>query len=79
MEHTSAQKCSNVEKFLRALQVRQRDKKHPLTYADFEAIYKRFYRDKRSKIELVFARFCLTNQNNVLDVDNVRPLVTLLI
>lgn len=79
MEHVSTHKCSQVEKFLRGLQVRQREKRGPLTYSDFEGIYKRFYREKRSKIELVFARFCLTNQNNVLDVDNVRSLVVMLV
>jgi hypothetical protein len=30
-------------------------------------------------MELVFARLCLTNQSNMLDIENVRPVVELLV
>jgi|JI6StandDraft_1071083.scaffolds.fasta_scaffold10739_8 hypothetical protein len=79
VEYISNIKCSLVERFLRAVQVRQREKKSPVTYLEFEAIFKRFYKEKRSRIELIFARLCLCNQNNMLDCENVRPVVEMLL
>lgn len=79
MEYASNAKCLVVEKFLRAIQVRQREKKGPVTYIEFEAIFKRFWKEKRSRIELVFARLCLCNQNGMLDIENIRPVVELLL
>jgi hypothetical protein len=68
-----------VEKLLRTIQNKQRQEGCVLAYSDFEAIYRRFYRERRSRIEQVFAKLCMVNQHDMLDIDNVRPFVAIIL
>ena len=75
LEYVATLRCSVVEKLLRTVDSKQKQDGHVLCYTDFEAIYRRFYRERRAKVELIFARLCLANQHDMLDVENMSPVI----
>lgn len=75
LEYVATLRCAVVEKLLRTIDSKQKQDGCVLAYSDFEAIYRRFYRERRAKVELIFAKLCLANQHDPLDVENMSPVV----
>lgn len=48
--------------------MKQKEIGNVLGYHEFELIYKKFYKEKRSKIENIYSKICLVNQHDMMDI-----------
>ena len=76
LEFIAREKCTVLEKLLRAITMKQREIGDVLGYYEFEGIYRKFYKERRAKIEGVYSKICIINQHDMMDIENASPIIS---
>lgn len=50
-----------------------------LGYSEFETVYRKFYKERRAKIENIYTRMCVINQYDMMDIENAEPIIRAII
>lgn len=53
---------------LRTIDSKQKQEGNILGYSEFEGIYRRYFKERRAKIEQIYAKLCMVNQHDMLNV-----------
>ena len=56
--------------------MKQRETGDVLGYYEFEGIYRKFYKERRAKIERVYSKICIVNQHDMMDIENASPIIS---
>ena len=59
--------------------MKQREIHDVLGYSEFEGIYRKYYKERRSKIELVYSKICVLNQHDMMDIENAEPIIRVIL
>lgn len=79
LEFIAQTKCAQVEQLLRTIAAKQQQEETVIGYSAFETLYRRFFKERRAKVEQVYAKLCQVNMHDLLNVHNVQSLVLLIL